>query len=122
MLFLSLYTPAEKTSGPPCAEKMAEMGALIEKFTQDGTLVLTGPLGMSGPGGAKIRLNKGSVTVKHGPFSDSTLMGASGYALLRANSRDDVLAKSREFLAVAGDGECELLQVLEMGAPPEQQR
>ena len=62
MLFLSLYTPAEKTSGPPSAEKMAEMGALIEKFTREDTLVFTGPLGMSGPGGAKIRLEKGSVT------------------------------------------------------------
>jgi hypothetical protein len=69
---------------------------------------------MSGPGGAKIRLNKGSVTVKHGPFSDSTLMGASGFALIRANSRDEAIAKSQEFLTAAGDAECEILQVLEM--------
>jgi len=41
-------------------------------------------------------------------------LGPSGTA------RDDVLAEAREFLAVAGDGECELLQVLEMEAPPEQ--
>ena len=121
MLFLSLYTPAEKTSGPPSAEKMAEMGALIEKFTREDTLVFTGPLGMSGPGGAKIRLEKGSVMVKHGPLSGTTLMGASGFALIRANSRDEAVVKSEEFLAVAGDGECEILQVLEMGPPPGQQ-
>jgi len=117
MLFLSLYTPTEKTSGPPPAEKMCEMGALIEKFTREDTLVFTGPLGLSGPGGAKIRLDKGSVTVKHGPFSDSTLMGASGFALIRAGSRDEAIVKTREFLTVAGDGECEILQVMEM--PPQ---
>ena len=55
MLFLSLYTPATKPSGPPSAEKMAEMGALIEKFMKEGTLVQTGPLGKSGPGGLKVR-------------------------------------------------------------------
>lgn len=66
-----------KSSGPPSAEHMAKMGALIEKFSKDGTLVTTGPLGKSGPCGAKVRLQKGDVTVTHGPFSDSVLMGAS---------------------------------------------
>ena len=117
MLFLSLYTPAEQTSGPPSAEKMAGMGALIEKLTREDTLVYTGGLGRSGPGGAKIRLEKGSVTVKHGPFSGSTLMGASGFALIRAGSRDEAVVKTQEFLTVAGDGECEILQVMEM--PPQ---
>jgi hypothetical protein len=114
MLFLSLYTPAVKSSGPPSTEHMAKMGALIEKFMKDGTLVTTGPLGKSGPGGAKIRLQKGEVTVSHGPFSDSVLMGASGFALLQANSREEVIEKSKEFLEVAGDGESQILQVLEM--------
>jgi hypothetical protein len=114
MLFLSLYTPAVNPSGPPSAEHMAKMGELIGKLMKDGTLVTTGPLGKSGPGGAKVRLQKGEVTVEHGPFSDSVLMGASGFALLRANSREEVIEKSKEFLEVAGDGESQILQVLEM--------
>jgi len=117
MLFLSLYTPAVNPSGPPSAEHVAKMGVLIEKFMKDGTLVSTGPLGKSGPGGAKVRLQKGDVTVTHGPFSDSVLMGASGYALLRANSREEVIQKTKEFLEVAGDGESQILEVLEMPPP-----
>src|ERR1700761_9634 len=107
MLFLSLYTPSTKPSGPPSAEKMAEMGALIEKFMKEGTLVQTGPLGKSGPGGLKVRLVKGDLTVTHGPFTDSVLMGAAGFALLRVNSKEDVVQKTKEFLEVAGDGESE---------------
>jgi hypothetical protein len=114
MLFLSLYTPATNPSGPPSSEHMAEMGKLIEKFMKDGTLIYTGPLGKSGPGGAKVRLSKGDFTVTPGPFADSVLMGASGFALLRANSREEVIEKTKEFLEVAGDGESEILQVLEM--------
>ena len=117
MLFLSLYTPAVQPSGPPSAEHMAKMGALIEKFMKDGTLVTTGGLGKSGPGGVKVRLQRGDMTVTLGPFSDSVLMGASGFALMRADSREDVIKKTKEFLEIAGDGESQLLQVLEMPPP-----
>jgi hypothetical protein len=117
MLFLTLYTPAVKSSGPPPAEHLAKMGQLIEKLSKEGSLVFTGPLGKSGPCGAKVRQQRGDVTVTHGPFSDSTLMGASGFALIRASSREDAIQKTKEFLEVAGDGESEILQVLEMPPP-----
>ncbi|HVW69040.1 MAG TPA: hypothetical protein VHB68_08690 [Steroidobacteraceae bacterium] len=114
MLFLSLYTPAVKPSGPPSPEDMAKMGALIEKTQKNGTLVYTGPLGKSGPGGAKVRRVKGEVMVAEGPFSNSTLMAAAGFAILRADSREHAIEQAKEFLQVAGDGETELLQILEM--------
>jgi hypothetical protein len=116
MLFLSLYTPAVKSSGPPPPEHLAKMGELVEKSMKEGTLLQTGPLGRSGPGGAKVRLTRGELSVTHGPF-DSVLMGASGFALFHAESRDAAVKYVREFLEVAGDGECEILQVLE-GPPP----
>ncbi len=119
MLFLSLYTPATKPSGLPSAEHMAKMGVLIEKFMKEDTLVYTGPLGKSGPGGVKVSLAKGDFTVALGPFTDSVLMGASGFALLRAKSREEVIEKTKEFLEVAGDGQSELLEVLEMPPPSE---
>jgi hypothetical protein len=97
---------------------MAKMGALVEKSMQDGSLVYTGPLGKSGPGGARVRLVKGDLKVTHGPFTDSVLQGAAGFALLRAESREAAIQYVREFLESAGDGECELLQVLE-GPPPQ---
>jgi hypothetical protein len=117
MLFLSLYTPAVKSSGPPSPEHMAKMGALIEKSMKDGRLVHTGGLGKNGPGGAKIRLTKGDLSVALGPFTDSVLMGAAGFALFRAESREAAAQYLREFMEVAGDGECQILQVLE-GPPP----
>jgi len=117
MLFLSLYTPAVKQSGPPAPEHLAKLGAMIDKSMKDGSLLFTGPLGKSGPGGAKVRLVKGDVSVTHGPFTDSVLMGASGFALLRAESREAAIRQIEEFLAAAGDGECELLQVLD--GPPQ---
>lgn len=64
------------------------MGILVEKAMQDGSVVYTGPLGKSGPGGARVRLVQGKVSIVNGLFSDSVLMGASGFALLRAHSRD----------------------------------
>jgi hypothetical protein len=117
MLFVSLYTPRVKSSGPPSPEHMAKMGALVEKSMKDGTLLYTGPLAKHVPGGAKIRLSKGTATVTHGPFSDSVLMAASGFALFRANSREDAERYVKDFMEVAGDGECQILQVLEF-APP----
>ena len=59
MLFLSLYTPAVKSSGPPSPEHIKKVGALVEKSMQDGSLVYAGPLGKNGPGGAKVRLGVG---------------------------------------------------------------
>jgi hypothetical protein len=88
---------------------MAKMGVLVEQSIKDGSLVYTGPLGKSGPGGAKVRLVKGKVTIAIGPFSDSVLMGASGFALLRAPSREAAIRQAQDFLEIAGDGECELL-------------
>jgi hypothetical protein len=118
MLFLSLYTPSVKSSGPPSPEHLAKVGALVEKSMRDGSLVYTGPLGKHVPGGAKIHLSKGNVTVTHGPFTDSVLMDASGFALFRASSREDAERYVREFMEAAGDGECQILQVLD-GPPTE---
>ena len=117
MLFLTLYTPATARSGPPSPEHMAKMGALIEKFSRENSLVMTGPLGKNGPGGAKVSLSKGEMTAINGPFTDSTLMAAAAFALIRADSREDAVEKTKEFLQVAGDGVTELLQVIEMPPP-----
>ena len=37
--------------------------------------------------------------------------------MIRATSREDAIQKTKEFLEVAGDGESELLEVLEMPPP-----
>ncbi len=116
MQFLSLYTPAKAPSGPPSAEHMAEMGRLMDEMTRAGVLVATGGI-LSRQTGLKITRNNGSFTVEHGPIKESSLMPAAGYALMRADSREGLVEHIKKFLAIAGDGTTEIIEV--MGPPPQ---
>jgi len=110
MLFLSLYTPAAPPY-PPSAEHMAKVGAYADESIRNGTLVSTGPLARRETGGARVYLAKGNVTVQPGAQIESTLMRAAGYALIRATSREAAIRQVSEFMAIAGDGEVEILEI-----------
>jgi hypothetical protein len=56
------------------------------------------------------------VTVTDGPFTESKEI-IGGFAILQADSREQAIEHVRQFLHVAGDGECELRQVYEASAP-----
>lgn len=116
MQFLSLFTPAVASSGPPDAAHMAKMGKLMEDMTKAGVLVTTGGI-LSRNTGMKVARNNGAFTVEDGPVAGSSLMPAAGYALLRANSREELVKHVKTFLDVAGDGRCEIIQVMD-GPPP----
>ena len=116
MQFLSLYTPSTPPSGPPSAEHMAQMGALMEEMMKSGALVTTGAI-MSRNTGMKIVKTNGSTKVEHGPVQGSSLMPAAGYALMRANSREELVGYIKEFLQVAGDGTSEIIQVFDSPPP-----
>lgn len=115
MLFLSLYTPAVPSSGPPSAEHMARMGKMMDEMTRAGVLVTTGGI-LSRQTGMKVVRRNGSYTVEDGPVAGSSLMPAAGYALLRASSREELARHVQSFLDLAGEGTCEIIQV--MDAPP----
>jgi hypothetical protein len=117
MLFLSLFTPAVAPNGPPSAEHMAEMGRLIETMSKAGVLVATGGI-KSRNTGMKIARRQDRVTVEDGPVAGSSLMPAAGYALLRAGSREELVRHVKTFLQVAGEGTCEIIEVME--AMPQQ--
>jgi hypothetical protein len=110
MKFLSIYKTAE-TGAPPTQEDMDKMGKLIEEGMKAGYL-----LGVEGclpsATGARVRLSNGKVTVTDGPFTESKEI-VGGFALLQANSKKEAIELVRQFLQVAGDGECELRQVFE---------
>jgi hypothetical protein len=116
MQFLSLYTPAVPPSGRPSAEHMTEMGKLMENMTKAGVLIATGGI-LSRNTGIKITYRQGKFYVEDGPIVGSSLMPAAGYALLRTNSREDLVKHVKAFLEVAGDGTSEVIQVLD-GPPP----
>ena len=112
MKFLSIYKTPE-TDAPPSPEEMAKMGKLVEDGMKAGFL-----LGVEGcmpsATGARIRLANGKVTVTDGPFTESKEV-IGGFAILQANSKEEAVELVRQFLRVAGDGECELRQLFEAG-------
>jgi hypothetical protein len=112
MLFLSLFIPAAAPSGPPSAEHMAEMGRLCETMSKAGVLVATGGI-KSRNTGMKIARRHDRITVEEGPVAGSSLMPAAGYALLRAGSREELVRHVQKFLQTAGEGTCEIIEVME---------
>jgi hypothetical protein len=110
MKFLSIYKSPE-TGAFPTQEEMATMGKLIEEAMKDGYLVSTAGC-MPSASGARIRLSNGEITVKDGPFTESKEI-IGGFAILQANSKAEAIQHVKDFLKVAGDGECELRQIYE---------
>jgi len=110
MKFVSIYKHVE-TGIPPSPEEMARMGRLIEEGMKAGFLVAVEGC-MPSVTGARIRLSNGSLTVTDGPFTEAKeLIG--GLAVLQANSKEEAIQHVKQFLNVAGDGECELRQLFE---------
>ncbi len=114
MQFLSLYTPAVPSSGPPSPEHMAQMGKLMDDMIKEGARhdrrgILSRQTGM------KVVRKNGQVTSDHGPVAGSSLMPAAWLPALpaRTNSREELADHIKTFLDVAGDGTCEIIQVMD---------
>lgn len=105
MRFLSVYKSVER-GVPPTQEEMTRMGKLIEEGLKAGNLLATEGC-MPSVTGARVRLSNGKVTVTDGPFTESKEV-IGGLAILQANSKQEAIELVRNFLNVAGDGECEL--------------
>lgn len=113
MKFLSIYKTAERNTGPTQAE-MERMGKLIEEGFRSGKLVATEGC-LPSALGARIQQMDGKTTVKDGPFSESKEV-VGGFAILQLNSKEEAIEYVKEFMRIAGDGECELRQLYEMPA------
>ncbi len=89
------------------------MGKLVEDGMKAGFLLAVEGC-MPSANGARVRLSDGKVTVIDGPFTESKeLIG--GLAILQADSKPAPIELARQFLQAAGDGECELRQLVEAG-------
>jgi hypothetical protein len=108
--FLSIYKSVE-TGQPPTQDEMARMGALIEKFMKTGELLATEGC-LPTTLGARVRRDGSKVTVKDGPFTESKEV-VGGFAILQARSKAHAIELAKEFLEVAGEGECEIRQIYE---------
>jgi hypothetical protein len=110
MKFLSIYKAVEK-GVPPSQEEMATMGKLVEEGMKAGWLLSTEGC-LPSALGARVRLSDGKVSVTDGPFTESKEL-VGGFAILRANSKAEVVELAKRFLKVVGGGECELRQIFE---------
>jgi hypothetical protein len=113
MKFLSVYRTPERNA-PPCQDEMDRMGKLIEEGMKAGYLVAVEGC-LPSAKGARVRLSNGKISVTDGPFTESKEV-IGGLAILQAGSKQEAIEHVRQFLHVAGDGECELRELFE--APP----
>lgn len=110
MRFLSIYKSVERNT-PPTQDEMAAMGKLIEEGMKKGWLLATeGCLPSSL--GARVRKSSGKMSVTDGPFTESTEV-VGGFAILKADSKEEAIQLAKDFLKHVGDGECELRQLYE---------
>ena len=110
MRFLSIYKTAERNT-PPTQPEMAAMGKLIEGGMKAGWLLATEgclPTAL----GARVRRSSSKISVTDGPFTESKEV-VGGFAILKANSKEEAIELARQFLQIAGEGECELRQIYE---------
>jgi len=108
--FLSMYKSVERNT-PPSQEEMNRMGKLIEEGMRGGWLMATEGC-LPSALGARVRSTNGKVSVTDGPFTESKEV-VGGFAILRANSKEEAIQLAKDFLKVVGDGECELRQMYE---------
>jgi hypothetical protein len=112
--FLSVYKTVERNS-PPSQGEMERMGKLVEEGMKNGSLLAVEGC-MPSSTGARVRLDKGNVTVTDGPFAESKEI-IGGLAIINAKSKEEAVQLVRDFLHVAGDGECEVRQLFEGPGP-----
>ena len=113
MRFISIFTHEPSNRAPTQAE-MAAMGKLVEEAMKEGWLLQTEGVSFGAKG---FRVHKGAgaktATVTDGPFSEAKEV-IGGYALLKANSREEIVKHTKRFLEATGQGTCEIYQLYEM--------
>ena len=108
MKFLSMIR-VQETGQQPSERLMNEMGKLMDEMIRDGSLLATAGLRPSKEG-ARVRSNRGKVSMTDGPFTDTKEV-IGGYAILEAPSMKEAIELTKRFLAVHGDEwnlECEV--------------
>jgi hypothetical protein len=114
--------PESFRESPPPQELLEAMGKFIEQCSKDGTLVDTGGL-LPSKDGLRVRLARGKITVMDGPFTETKEV-IGGWAILEAESREQVLRVSTEFMELhrrywpGFEGECEVRPMFDPGMGP----
>jgi len=113
MKYFSIYIPDPKTNaGAPTGARKEQMDRFIGESLSNGTLLMGGGFLSVTKNGAVLRRTNGQTSVIDGPYAESKeLLG--GFAMLEYPSREAAIEGARDFLQVAGDGECITYQIME---------
>jgi hypothetical protein len=120
MRFLMVFKPdAEATKRneagvPPTSQEFAGMGRLIEDMAKAGVLLSTEGCQPSAKG-ARVRRSGKDIKVTDGPFTESKEI-VGGFAIVKVDSKAEAIEWAKRFLAVAGNGESEILQLHDAAA------
>lgn len=109
MRYLSVIRTREGTGQKPSERLVEDMGKLMDEMIAAGKLIRTGGLRPSSEG-MRIRNRYGELSRVDGPFTESKEV-IGGYAILEADSREEVIELIERFLEVHGeewDVECEV--------------
>lgn len=110
MKFVSIWKPnPDVWSAEPDEKQMAAMGQLIGELMGAGVLLDTGGV-TDGGSSLRVQRRNGKVTVTDGPFTETKEL-VGGFAIFKVDSRDEAIALTERFLAIAGDGISELHEV-----------
>lgn len=115
------HSESYREAGPPKA-LMEAMGKFVDRLIKEGKFVDGGGL-LPSKEGVRVRLAKGKVTVLDGPFAETKEV-IGGWAILKAESRAEVLRIQDEFMELHRkywpefEGESELRPMFEPGQGP----
>lgn len=123
MRYLTFIRHSESyRQSPPPAALMEAMGRFVEKSHKDGTLVDTGGL-LPSKDGARVRLERGKITVTDGPFTEAKEV-IGGWAILQADSKEEAIRLATEFMELHRtywpefEGESEVRPMFDPGMGP----
>ena len=116
MRFMTLVKSAEN-QGPPPPALMDAIGKLGEEAFRNGTMVQMGGLYPS-VAGATVRISKGKLTVRDGPFTEAKEV-VGGFAVFQFATKEEALQAATDFMELhrkhwpEWEGETEVRQIFE---------
>jgi len=114
MRFLLMFK-GDKPSEPDdvaCKQNLPEMKKLMTDLKAKGVLISTE--GLEGADkGARVRVTNGKYSVIDGPFAEAKELIA-GVCVIDVKSKHEAMDLARQFLEIAGGGESEIRQVMQV--------
>jgi len=95
-----------------CKQNLPEMKKLMGELKRTGVLISSEGLEGSEKG-ARVKFTGGKYSVVDGPFAEAKELIA-GVCVVEVGSKQEAMGLARKFLEIAGDGESEIRQVMEV--------